>query len=89
MEVIYTPRAVEELKYWKKSGNRAIQDKIQKLINAIQENPFEGIGKPEPLKYQLSGAWSRRITNEHRLVYEVNEKNEIVILTVFSLKGHY
>ncbi|WP_309336354.1 Txe/YoeB family addiction module toxin [Mucilaginibacter sp.] len=62
---------------------------MQKLINAIQENPFEGIGKPEPLKYQLSGAWSRRITNEHRLVYEVNEKNELIILIVFSLKGHY
>jgi len=83
MEIIYTPRAVEELAYWKRSGNKAIQIKIQKLPDAIQENPFEGIGKPEPLKYQLSGAWSRRINNEHRLVYEVNEKNQLVILTVF------
>ncbi|HAL82147.1 MAG TPA: Txe/YoeB family addiction module toxin, partial [Mucilaginibacter sp.] len=76
MEIIYTPRAVEELKYWKRSGNKAIQNKIKILLNAIQENPYEGIGKPEPLKHDLSGAWSRRITQEHRLVYEVNEKNE-------------
>ncbi|MFI5140150.1 MAG: Txe/YoeB family addiction module toxin [Sphingobacteriales bacterium] len=89
MEIIYTPRAVEELKYWKKSGNKAIQSKIQKLLDAIQDNPYEGTGKPEPLKHELSGAWSRRITEEHRLVYEVNEKNEIIVLNVFSLKGHY
>ena len=51
MEVIYAPKAIEHLNYWKKSGNKAIQKKIQQLILAIQENPFEGIGKPEPLKY--------------------------------------
>lgn len=51
MEVIYTPQAVEDLNYWKKSGNKAIQKKIQQLILAIIENPFEGIGKPEPLKH--------------------------------------
>jgi toxin YoeB len=89
MEIIYTPRAVEELKYWKRSGNKVVQNKIKKLLDAIVESPFEGIGKPEPLKYQLSGAWSRRITDEHRLVYEVNETNELIILTIFSLKGHY
>lgn len=89
MEIIYTPRAAEDLKYWKKSGNKIIQNKIVKLLDAIQESPFEGIGKPEPLKHNLSGAWSRRITREHRLVYEVNENNEIIILTIFSLKGHY
>jgi toxin YoeB len=89
MEIIYTPRAVEDLKYWKRSGNKIIQNKIQKLIDAIQENPYQGIGKPEPLKYNLSGAWSRRINEEHRLIYEVNDKNEIIILTIFSLKGHY
>ena len=74
MEIIYTPRAYEELNYWKRSGNKIIQNRIKKILDAIQENPFEGIGKPEPLKYNLSGAWSRRITQEHRLVYEVNEK---------------
>jgi len=89
MEVIYSPKAVEDLKYWKKTGNKVIQKKITNLIEAIQKNPYEGIGKPEPLKYNLSGAWSRRINHEHRLVYEINEKNEIVILDILSLKGHY
>ena len=89
MEIVFSPKAFEDLKYWKKSGNKAIQLKIEKLLDAIQKNPFEGIGKPEPLKHNLSGAWSRRITREHRLVYEVNEKNEIVVLDILSLKGHY
>jgi toxin YoeB len=89
MEVIYSPKAIEDLKYWKKTGNKAIQKKITNLIQAIQENPYEGIGKPEPLRYNLSGAWSRRINHEHRLVYEVNERNEIIILDILSLKGHY
>lgn len=89
MEVIFSPKAVEDLKFWKKSGNKVIQKKISNLIEAIQQNPYEGIGKPEPLKHNLSGAWSRRINHEHRLVYEVNERNEIVILDILSLKGHY
>ncbi|MES2266752.1 MAG: Txe/YoeB family addiction module toxin [Bacteroidota bacterium] len=89
MEVIFSPRAVEDLKFWKRSGNKIIQQKIEKLIVAIQENPYEGIGKPEPLKYELSGAWSRRIDKEHRLVYEITDRQEILILNILSLKGHY
>jgi len=89
MEVIYSPKAIEDLNYWKKTGNKAIKKKITNLILAIQENPYEGIGKPEPLKYNLSGAWSRRINHEHRLVYEVNERNQIIILDILSLRGHY
>ncbi len=89
MEVIFAPKALEDLKYWKKSGNKIIQKKIQGLILAIQKNPFEGIGKPEQLKHNLSGLWSRRINQEHRLVYEINERNEIIILDILSLKGHY
>jgi len=89
VEVIFAPKALEDLNYWKKSGNKIIQKRIQKLILAIQENPFEGIGKPEQLKHNLSGLWSRRINQEHRLIYEINERNEIVILDVLSLRGHY
>jgi toxin YoeB len=89
MEVVYSPKAIEDLKYWKKSGNKIIQKRITALIDAIQQNPYEGIGKPEPLKYNLSGAWSRRINLEHRLIYEINERNELIILDVLSLKGHY
>jgi toxin YoeB len=89
MEMIFSPKAIEDLNYWKKSGNKAVQKKIEILLIAIQENPFEGIGKPEPLRYNLSGVWSRRITQEHRLVYEVTDKNEIIILNILSLKSHY
>ena len=89
MEVIYSPKAIEDLKYWKRSGNKTVQKRITNLIEAIQQDPYKGIGKPEPLKYNLSGVWSRRITQEHRLVYEINERNEIVILDILSLKGHY
>jgi toxin YoeB len=72
-----------------KTGNKAIQKRIEQLIIAIKSNPFEGIGKPEPLKHNLSGSWSRRIDREHRIVYEVYDKDKIVILEVQSLKGHY
>lgn len=89
MEVIYTPQAVEDLKYWKKSGNKIIQKKIQQLITAITENPFEGIGKPEQLKFELSGSWSRRINQEHRIIYELYENDKIVILEIQSVRGHY
>lgn len=89
MEVIYTPQAIEDLKYWKRSGNKAIQRKIEQLIVAIQERPFAGIGKPEPLKYELLGSWSRRINSEHRIVYQIYENNAVLILEIQSLRGHY
>ena len=89
MEIIFSPRALEDLLFWKKSGNIAVQKKIEKLLLAIKISPFEGLGKPEPLKHNLSGAWSRRITQEHRLIYEISEQNEIIILDILSLRGHY
>ena len=89
MEVIFTPKAIIDLTYWKKSGNKAIQNKIEQLIIAIIENPFEGIGKPEPLKYELTGSWSRRINKEHRIIYEIHDDQPIIILEVQSLRGHY
>jgi toxin YoeB len=52
-------------------------------------HPFEGIGKPEPLKHHLIGRWSRRINQEHRIIYKVTEENTIEILDILSLKGHY
>lgn len=89
MEIIFSPRAIEDLRFWKKSGNIVVQRKIEQLLLAIQINPYKGLGKPESLKHNLSGAWSRRITREHRLVYEISEKNEIIILNILSMKGHY
>lgn len=85
MEVSYTFQAREDLSYWKKTNNQVVLKKIRQLIEAIVENTFDGIGKPEPLKHNLSGTWSRRINREHRLVYELKEDNLIIL----SLKGHY
>lgn len=89
MEVIYSEKAQKDREFWKKSGNKAIMNKISALIEDIQLHPFEGIGKPEPLKHQLSGKWSRRINREHRIIYQVTEENTIEILDILSLKGHY
>lgn len=67
------------------SEDKKILKKINDLIKDIQRTPYEGMGKPEPLKYDLTGLWSRRIDREHRLVYQANE-NEIVI---YSCRYHY
>lgn len=81
----FTRKANEDLEFFKKSGNKAILKKINTLIEEILQSPFVGTGKPEPLRYDLVGFWSRRINREHRLVYQVTE--EIVI--ILSIKGHY
>ncbi|QIY84656.1 Txe/YoeB family addiction module toxin [Chryseobacterium sp. NEB161] len=85
MEIEFTKQAVKDLEFWKKSGNKLIQKKISEILKSIQENPYEGIGKPEALKYSLTGSWSRRINLEHRIVYEVIDD----IIFIESLKGHY
>ena len=85
MQIIYTPKAKEHLDFWVKTGNKPVLKKIAQLTRAIMENPYEGIGKPEPLKHELTGYWSRRITQEHRYVYAIAEDT----LIVASLKGHY
>jgi toxin YoeB len=85
MEIIFLPDAKEDLNYWVKTGNKSIIKKIAQLIEAIQVNPYNGVGKPEALKHSLSGSWSRRINKEHRIIYEiVNDK-----LLIYSIKGHY
>ena len=86
-KIILTEQARKEYLYFSQSGNKVILNKIAALLNDIVEHPFTGIGKPEPLKYELAGKWSRRITSEHRLVYSVNDdKIEVHIL---SMKYHY
>ena len=89
MEVIYSDKAQKDREFWKKSGNKTVMNKITSLIQDIQLHPFEGLGKPEPLKYELSGKWSRRINREHRLIYQVTDNNNIEILSILSMKGHY
>ena len=83
-EIIFQKDALKEYHDWKKT-NRKVSLHIKQLIEDIQANPFKGIGKPEPLKYNLKGCWSRRITKEHRLVYKVTEDSIIII----SCKYHY
>jgi len=85
MEISFTTEAFEHLQFWKKSGNKKILDKIIRLLEEIQQTPFESTGKPEALKHNWAGYWSRRITGEHRLVYKV--ENETII--VVQLRFHY
>jgi toxin YoeB len=85
MEIVYLPKADEDLQYWIKSGNKAVLKKIAQLTEAIISSPYSGPGKPEALKYQLIGKWSRRITAEHRFIYQIEDDK----LKVYSLKGHY
>ena len=89
MEIIFSNKAKKDIEFWTKTGNKSILKKISELLRAIQENPFQGIGKPEPLKQNLSGVWSRRINQEHRIIYEIIDENTIEILNIISLKGHY
>jgi toxin YoeB len=85
MEITFSSEALKDLEYWKKSGNKPVVEKIKRLIEEIQQTPYEGIGKPEALKHNWSGYWSRRITSEHRLVYKV----EADILFIAQLRYHY
>jgi len=89
MQIEFSEKAKEDLNFWIKSGNKSILKKIYSLIEDIQLHPFEGIGKPEQLKHRLQGRWSRRINQEHRIIYKVTEENTIEILDILSLKGHY
>jgi toxin YoeB len=87
MEVVLLEKARKDRDYWKKTGNVKIMKRITDLLNDIEKHPFTGIGKPEPLKGNLQGKWSRRINNEHRMVYSIS--NGRIYIYVFSLKGRY
>ena len=84
MNVSLTPTALEDLRYWLKTDKRQ-SERILSLLEEIRRTPFAGSGKPEPLRFQLAGCWSRRIDREHRLVYQVLEA-EILVL---SCPFHY
>ena len=80
MTVSFEEGALEEYLYWQKTDRKILQ-KINELIKSIQREPFAGIGKPEKLRFDLSGYWSRRINKEHRLVYRVDvESGRVVII---------
>ncbi len=84
MKIVFSKNAWEDYVSWQKDDIRVLR-KINDLIKDIQKNPFTGIGKPEPLKFDLKGFWSRRIDQEHRLVYQYYN-NEILI---YSCRFHY
>lgn len=81
------PQAQADREYWKRTGNTRIMKRISALLTDILEHPFSGIGKPEPLKGEFSGMWSRRITDEHRMVYSVSDG--MVYVYILSLRYHY
>jgi toxin YoeB len=83
-KVAFETDAFRELEDWGKTDKKVLK-KIFTLIKDIQRNPFSGMGKPEPLKYELQGYWSRRITEKHRLVYRVEGE----LLIILSCKYHY
>ncbi|MGE9295450.1 MAG: Txe/YoeB family addiction module toxin [Puniceicoccales bacterium] len=86
MSVHFDDQGWEDYLYWQRVDKRVLK-KINELIRDVQRSPFEGVGKPEPLKYDLVGLWSRRIDSEHRLVYEWDADNNCVI--VLQCRYHY
>ena len=71
MDISFTPNGWEDIEYWITNDPDTVT-RIKDLIKSIRQDPFRGLGKPEPLKYDLKGYWSRRITGEHRIVYKVS-----------------
>jgi toxin YoeB len=84
VKLIFAEEAWEDYLYWQKQDRKMVE-RINKLVQEIQRDPFGGIGKPEPLKHALAGFWSRRITDEHRVVYKV-ERDALLIA---QLRYHY
>ena len=84
MKIIWSEKSWDDYLYWQNTDKQLIK-KINPLIKDIQRDPFDGIGKAEPLKNQFSGFWSRRITDEHRLVYEITQKS----IAIASCRYHY
>ena len=84
MKLIFADEAWEDYLYWQKQDRRMVE-RINKLINETQREPFDGIGKPEPLKHALAGFWSRRINDEHRMVYKIDGN----ALLIAQLRFHY
>ena len=82
--IIFSKNAWEDYTSWQNQDKKTLK-KINSLIKDIQSSPYEGIGKPEPLKYDLAGLWSRRIDHEHRLVYSIEKED----LLIYSCRYHY
>jgi toxin YoeB len=88
LKVLFTDHGWEEYEWWCAQGAKALP-RLNALIDDIRRHPFQGIGKPEALKADLSGFWARRITGEHRLVYAVSGKGETQTVTIVQCRYHY
>ena len=84
MKLVFADEAWDDYLYWQKQDKRMVA-RINKLIGEVKREPFSGVGKPEPLKHALSGFWSRRIDDEHRMVYRI----EAGALLLAQLRFHY
>ena len=84
MKLVFAEKAWEDYLFWQKNDKKILK-RINTLIKEIAREPFEGIGKPEPLNHALSGYWSRRINDEHRIVYKVQDGS----LLIAQLRYHY
>lgn len=84
MKLIFSERAWEDYLYWQKTDKK-ILNRINSLIKDIQRDPYSGIGKPEALKHGLSGYWSRRIDDEHRILYKVEDNSLLLV----QIRYHY
>jgi toxin YoeB len=89
LRLIFADHAWDDYLWWQSPGNGKGLDRVNALIEATRRMPFKGIGKPEPLRGDLSGWWSRRITGEHRLVYRVSGKGPSQSLEIAQLRYHY
>jgi toxin YoeB len=88
MDVMFTDHAWDEYLYWQTDDPETLE-KINHLIKEIKREPFKGQGKPEPLKGNLAGYWSRRITGEHRLGYRISGAKPKQVLTIIQARFHY
>lgn len=84
MSLVFSEHAWEDYLYWQQTDKKILK-RINQLIKEIQRSPFQGVGKPEPLKHGLAGYWSRRINDEHRIVYKVENKS----VYIAQLRYHY
>ncbi len=84
MRIVFHPRAWEDYSYWQQHDRKLLK-RINDLIKDIQRTPYEGIGKPEPLRFEFTGCWSRRVNEEHRLIYRVEGEG----LHILACRYHY
>lgn len=86
MKLVFSENAWDDYLYWQRT-DRKILKRINTLVKDIQRQPYEGIGKPEPLKHGLSGYWSRRVTDEHRIIYKYDCDRDSILIA--QIRHHY